>query len=144
MATQLVSLADLALFCRQQISLFHSRQLILLNGPLGVGKTQFVKECVSQLGGELPESPTFSVINQYAGSNTILFHVDLYRMISESDIESTGFWDLFREEKAIFFVEWAEKIPLADWPRRWPCQQWNLQFTKDTQVREITTLSLWG
>jgi tRNA threonylcarbamoyladenosine biosynthesis protein TsaE len=122
-----VSLAELPDFCEEIVNSFNSRQIVRLDGPLGVGKTQFVKECVKCLGGEVPDSPTFSVINSYRGGSIPIHHVDLYRLESEADIESTGFWDLFSEAQGLIFIEWAQKIPDDQWPRTW--QQMHLQIT---------------
>ena len=114
-----VTLAKLPEFCEKLKNKFSQKQLVLLNGPLGVGKTQFVKTMVSSMGGEMPDSPTFSIINQYPCANKTIYHVDLYRLESEADVESTGFWDLFCEDEALIFVEWAERIDEENWPRNW-------------------------
>lgn len=116
-----VELLQLPAFCQKLVKKFSRRQLVLLDGPLGAGKTQFVKECVALMTTQIPDSPTFSVINSYTGADRALFHVDLYRMESPEDIESTGFWDLFYEEEGLIFVEWANKVPVADWPKSWNC-----------------------
>ncbi|MBY0385229.1 tRNA (adenosine(37)-N6)-threonylcarbamoyltransferase complex ATPase subunit type 1 TsaE, partial [bacterium] len=116
---------------------FSKRQIILLDGPLGVGKTQFVKKCVEQLGAELPDSPTFSIINSYQGAELPIYHVDLYRLESEEDIESTGFWDLFREESAIIFIEWAHKISNENWPKSWDQIRLEISFTAQENERDF-------
>lgn len=90
----------------------------------------------------MPDSPTFSIINQYPCSQKTIYHVDLYRLEDESDIESTGFWDLFREEEALIFIEWAEKIPDDQWPKNWSRQNLTLSFTNKDDVRKIQTFSI--
>lgn len=137
-----VLLSDLSDFCHQIVPKFSKRQLVLLDGPLGVGKTQFVKKCVEQLGGELPDSPTFSIINSYKGASLPIYHVDLYRLESEADIESTGFWDLLREESAIIFIEWSHKIPHENWPRSWNQMQLEISFTAIENEREFKISSI--
>lgn len=134
-SVQNVSLAQLPDFCEKLLKKFSNRQLVLLDGPLGAGKTQFVKECVLLLGGEMPDSPTFSVINHYKSPKHAIYHIDLYRLDSEEDIESTGFWDLFREEQALIFVEWANKIPSADWPKSWPQYQIKITPTENANIK---------
>lgn len=131
---QTVHLNSLNDFCQRLVATLAPKQLILLDGPLGAGKTQFVKSCVSLLGGEMPESPTFSVINEYK-ANLPVWHVDLYRLESAADIESTGFWDLFSESRGVIFVEWAEKIPLDRWPLHWRKLHVQIGFSNDEKIR---------
>ncbi len=139
-SVQNVSLAQLPDFCETLLKKFSPKQLVLLDGPLGAGKTQFVKECVQLLGGEMPDSPTFSVINFYKTPKHSIYHIDLYRMESDEDIESTGFWDLFREEKALIFIEWANKVPQSDWPKTWNHCHIEITPTEtDTQKRYAVT-----
>lgn len=107
----------------------------MLDGPLGVGKTQFVKSCVELMGGEIPDSPTFSIINCYQGANIPIYHVDLYRLESDDDIESTGIWDLFREEKAVVFIEWSHKIAKENWPKSWDQIHLEISFAAKSSER---------
>jgi len=134
-----VALKDLEAFCRKLTSKFGPRQLILLDGPLGAGKTQFVKTCVKILGGDVPDSPTFAIINEYAGPQPI-FHVDLYRLTTEAEIESTGFWDLFTSAEGLIFVEWAEHVPSTSWPMSWPRINVQIDFGTSSDTR---TMKLW-
>lgn len=138
---QLVKKIDLDKFCRDLLRTFSRRQLILLKGELGAGKTTFVQECARVLGFSGAESPTFSIINEYPTSPKII-HVDLYRMQSAEDIESTGFWDLFEEEEAYLFVEWPERIPEAEWPRTWSPVMLSISRTNDEDVRQIQMMSI--
>ena len=130
-----VALQELPTFCQKFLKSLSKRHLILLSGPLGAGKTQFVKECVKILNGASAESPTFSVINQYEGPQ-LIYHVDLYRMESAADIESTGFWDLFSEE-ALIFVEWPEKVGKDHFPRSWPTTTVVIEPTSQPDKRRL-------
>lgn len=132
-----VTLAGLESFCQIVVKEFKPRQLVTLEGPLGAGKTQFVKKCVEILGGEVPDSPTFSLINEYSGASHAITHVDLYRLTSEADVESTGFWDLFREEAGLIFVEWPDRIPDSHWPRNWARLHIEIDFLKLPEERTI-------
>lgn len=116
--SQLVQRADLSLFCKKLLAEFSSRQLILLKGDLGTGKTTLVQECARHLGFDGVESPTFSIVNEYP-TRPKIYHVDLYRLETEADIESTGFWDLFTELSAYIFVEWPERVSHDQWPKSW-------------------------
>lgn len=116
--TENVSLIELSVFCAKLIKTFSKKQLILLEGELGAGKTTLVQNIARLMGFAMAESPTFSVINEYPTLPKI-YHVDLYRMESDEDIESTGFWDLFSEDGALIFVEWPSRVRSSDWPKSW-------------------------
>jgi tRNA threonylcarbamoyladenosine biosynthesis protein TsaE len=137
-----VSLQDLPQFCWEFVKKLKGRELILLSGPLGAGKTKFVKYCVQALHGgkganeALVDSPTFSIINEYGGQPPV-YHVDLYRLASADEVESTGFWDLFSVEQGIIFVEWPEQVPEKDFPVYWNTSKVKIDFTADPQVRNF-------
>jgi tRNA threonylcarbamoyladenosine biosynthesis protein TsaE len=103
--------------------------LILLDGEMGAGKTQLVKWFVEGLGGKGASSPTFAVHQSYEAPSGAIDHVDLYRMESAADLESTGFWDLFHAPKALVFVEWAGRLSDSLWPRE--IQKFHLEIAKD-------------
>ena len=84
---------------------------ILLFGELGAGKTIFTKGLAAGLGLEDPSevtSPTFTLVNQYAGRVPI-YHVDLYR-IEAGALDDLGLEDMFDEPTAAVVVEWAERL----------------------------------
>lgn len=135
-------LEDIADFCRQELATFNTRQLILLQGDLGAGKTTLIQKCVELCGVPGAESPTFSVINEYETVPKI-YHVDLYRLSDDQDIESTGFWDLFLDDTAYIFVEWSNRISDKDWPHSWSPRQWKIQKSeKGNQYRSIESTAL--
>ena len=86
--------------------------VILLDGPLGAGKTHFAQGFIRALSKKnVPvTSPSYSLVNAYKFGKKFLYHVDLYRLSSADDLESIGFWDFF-EKGNIILVEWAEKLP---------------------------------
>jgi tRNA threonylcarbamoyladenosine biosynthesis protein TsaE len=83
--------------------------VVALTGPLGSGKTVFVKGLASGLGLSRRQatSPTFSLINEYGGEPP-LFHVDLYRLEGGAEVQELGLEEYF-EGPGIVAVEWAEK-----------------------------------
>lgn len=91
--------------------------LVLLDGEMGAGKTQLVRWFVAALGGSTASSPTFAIHQSYESPKGALDHVDLYRLESAADLESTGFWDLLRASDALIFVEWAERVSHSVWPK---------------------------
>ena len=81
-----------------------------LIGDLGAGKTHFTKGFV--LGNHCDKpvtSPTFSLIHEYEGGSTPIFHFDLYRLESASELLEIG-WEDYLEMGGICIVEWADKF----------------------------------
>ena len=81
--------------------------VVLLEGPLGAGKTAFVRGLAEGLGcdPDAVSSPTFTIVQQYQGP-VALQHVDLYRLRPD-EVADLGLDDL--QEGAVIAVEWAER-----------------------------------
>jgi tRNA threonylcarbamoyladenosine biosynthesis protein TsaE len=86
-------------------------ECISLNGPLGAGKTQFVRGLAVALGADARavSSPTYVLLNVYRGGRLPLFHLDAYRVAGPDDFESIGFSELL-EQNGVVVVEWAERV----------------------------------
>ncbi len=89
--------------------------VVALRGPLGAGKTEFVKGLAAGLG--VPEdqrvaSPTFVLVREYVGRLT-LFHIDAYRLSGASDLVDLGFDDICSTPDAAVAVEWADRVHAA-------------------------------
>jgi len=84
--------------------------VIGLSGDLGAGKTQLVKGVARGLDiAARVHSPTFTLVNEYAGGRLRLFHLDLYRLESREQILSAGLEE-FLQPDGVTVVEWAGKI----------------------------------
>lgn len=91
-------------------SLIGAGDMIAFRGGLGAGKTTFTRGLALGLGmKDVVSSPTFALVNEYRGDKITLYHFDMYRISSEEDLESTGFYDYPFEENAAV-IEWSENI----------------------------------
>lgn len=103
--------------------------VLACEGPLGAGKTTFIKGLVDALGvaaADAVVSPTFTYLHIYGDcdggygqgegheeqgrSLRCLYHFDLYRLRSEEDFLSMGFDDFLEDPRAIACIEWSERI----------------------------------
>jgi tRNA threonylcarbamoyladenosine biosynthesis protein TsaE len=86
--------------------------VVLLIGNLGAGKTTLVKGIAEGLHAAREEdvsSPTFTLVHEY-GDPPLIYHVDLYRLDSEREVESLGLVDLFATGRLVL-IEWGERFP---------------------------------
>jgi tRNA threonylcarbamoyladenosine biosynthesis protein TsaE len=86
-----------------------AKQVVLLIGPLGAGKTTLAKGIVKGLGAASPDdvsSPTFTLIHEYGR----VYHIDLYRLDEPREVATLGLDDLFDRE-GIVLIEWGERFP---------------------------------
>src|SRR5437660_10153968 len=86
--------------------------MVLLSGELGAGKTTLVKGIAEGFEAARPEdvtSPTFTLIHEYRGPKVTLFHIDLYRIDTQRELETLGLDDLITEN-SVLLIEWGEKF----------------------------------
>lgn len=84
--------------------------VISLEGPLGAGKTHFVKAMATILG--LPDevtSPTFTLLQSYGSLPLLIHHCDFYRFKNEAEVFDLGLDDYFAEGLTV--IEWGNKFP---------------------------------
>jgi tRNA threonylcarbamoyladenosine biosynthesis protein TsaE len=107
---QIKSLEDTKKFAFDFAKNLQAGDVIVLDGDLGAGKTQFVKYIAHALHSEDEvQSPTFPIIIEYE-ADIPLFHFDLYRLKSANELYNVGFYD-YLESDGICFIEWGKKFP---------------------------------
>jgi tRNA threonylcarbamoyladenosine biosynthesis protein TsaE len=108
--------ADTVEVGRKLVALLNPPQLLLLRGELGTGKTTLVKGIAQALDAAEPDevtSPTFTLIHEYDGTHegkpVKLYHLDVYRLEGERQLETLGLDELLTDD-ALVFVEWGDKF----------------------------------
>lgn len=91
--------------------------VIYLHGPLGAGKTTFVRGFLRGMGFEgKVKSPTYTLVEEYEINHKKIFHFDLYRLLSANELEQIGIQEYF-SQSSICLIEWPEKgFPLLPAP----------------------------
>ena len=87
-------------------------EILLLSGPLGAGKTLFVKGICTALGIDEEDvtSPSFTLVNPYEG-RLRLYHLDLYRLDEGvSAAHAVDLDDLLSDEQSVIVIEWAQRM----------------------------------
>jgi tRNA threonylcarbamoyladenosine biosynthesis protein TsaE len=101
---------------RKLAALLAPPQLLILRGDLGAGKTTLVKGIAQALDAADPDevtSPTFTLLHEYRGARegqpVKLFHLDVYRLDGERQLETLGLDELLTPD-ALVLIEWGEKF----------------------------------
>jgi tRNA threonylcarbamoyladenosine biosynthesis protein TsaE len=100
-------------FGRTLVELLSPPKLVLLRGDLGAGKTTLVKGIAAGFEAADEEdvtSPTFTLVHEYRGPRANLYHIDLYRVDTQRELETLGLDDL-RSDGSVLLIEWGEKFP---------------------------------
>jgi tRNA threonylcarbamoyladenosine biosynthesis protein TsaE len=100
-------------FGRELATKLTAPSLVLLRGDLGAGKTTLVKGIAEGFGAATADdvtSPTFTLVHEYRGERANLYHIDLYRIDTDRELETLGLDDL-ADPESILLVEWGEKFP---------------------------------
>lgn len=143
------SLEALQSFADALIKRFAPRQLLLLDGPMGAGKTELVRAICRALGAEREaSSPTFAIHHVYLGGrdgeSIDIDHFDLFRIESVEDLESAGLWDaLAAPAPRLVLIEWPERIgeefrPLSGWH----AMRIRLEFIEGAESSRLLTETL--
>lgn len=112
-------------------------EVILLDGPLGAGKTVLVKGLAHALEIDREEvtSPSFTLVNPHQG-RLLLYHIDLYRLDEGATAaHAVDLDEILSDERAVVIIEWAER--LGRYPL--PPNVWRISIRGDgDQPRQIS------
>jgi len=85
---------------------------VALTGELGSGKTCLTQGIAHGLGVSeafAVTSPTFTILNEYPGGRTALYHMDAYRLDGTPDLFEMGY-DEYLADSGVMVIEWAERV----------------------------------
>lgn len=100
---------DTLLFAKQFASNLKVKDVVVLSGDLGSGKTKFTEGILSFFGLENEiSSPTFTIVNEYCKDKLPIYHFDVYRLEDSSEFYEIGGEEYF--ENGICILEWGELI----------------------------------
>jgi tRNA threonylcarbamoyladenosine biosynthesis protein TsaE len=109
MEIKIENLDNIRAAAREFIQNMGDAHVFAFYGKMGAGKTTFVKAICEELGvKDVITSPTFAIINEYEGDETI-YHFDFYRIKKLEEVYDMGYEDYFYSG-ALCFIEWPELI----------------------------------
>lgn len=129
--------SDIAAFASDLAMRLRTGDALLLDGPLGAGKTTLSRALIRVFmqDNDLDvQSPTFPLCLTYETPDVTIWHYDLYRLTDNADLSDLGWFEARRDGIAI--VEWPERIHAGQLYK--PYIHLKIAFTDDDNKREIT------
>ena len=107
----LKSLSDLNVVADKFLRAMRGKKVFAFFGPMGVGKTTFIKALCNELGVvEIVTSPTFALLNEYqTGEGDVIYHFYFYRIEKIEEVYDFGYEDYFYSGNYCF-IEWPDKV----------------------------------
>ena len=87
--------------------------IVFLEGEMGAGKSTFARILLSELVSDFSShgSPTFPLVQEYRASLGFpIYHIDLYRLKNEGELEDSGILHQIEEQGALALVEWPNQF----------------------------------
>lgn len=123
-------------FAKKLASKLKPKNIVVLTGELGSGKTKFVEGFLSYFGLENDiSSPTFNIVNEYKKDDINIYHFDVYRLEDSSEFYEIGGEEYF--ESGICLIEWGELIRDI-----LPKNYIHITFSKDNYNENIRILNV--
>lgn len=114
----------------------HKKDIIVLSGDLGSGKTKFVQGVLKHFGLENEiSSPTFTIVNEYNANICPIYHFDVYRLADIDEFYAMGGEEYF--ENGICLIEWGEIIEDA-----LPSNYIKITFSKNDENEDYRELNI--
>ena len=114
-------------------------EIIFLRGPIGAGKTVFVKGIAAAMGlKSSPTSASFSLMKEYKNKKHRMFHIDLFRL-EEGEVFNLGFEEMLEDEKAVILAEWPDPIR-----QMMPSDRLEMDFILKEGDERVITLKSFG
>lgn len=128
--------SDTKNFAKNLAKICKSKDIIVLTGDLGSGKTKFTEGFLSyfNLEDEI-SSPTFTIVNEYIKNDVNIYHFDVYRLEDSSEFYEIGGEEYF--DKGICIIEWGELIEDA-----LPKEYTHITFSRDEKNENIRILNI--
>ena len=124
-------------FAKKLASQLKKKDVIVLTGELGSGKTKFTEGILTYFGLENEiSSPTFTIVNEYKKDDINIYHFDVYRLEDTDEFYAMGGEEYF--ENGICLIEWGELIKDA-----LPNDYLNIIFSKDIENENIRILNIY-
>lgn len=128
--------ADTKNFAKSLAKILKPKDIVVLTGELGSGKTKFVEGFLSYFGLENEiSSPTFTIVNEYKNNDINIYHFDVYRLADSSEFYEIGGDEYF--DTGICLIEWGELIEDA-----LPSNYIHITFTKNKNKENSRILNI--
>lgn len=128
--------ADTKNFAKSLAKILKPKDIVVLTGELGSGKTKFVEGFLSYFGLENEiSSPTFTIVNEYKNNDINIYHFDVYRLADSSEFYEIGGDEYF--DTGICLIEWGELIEDA-----LPSNYIHITFTKNENEENLRILDI--
>lgn len=127
---------DTLTFAKKFARKLNKKDIIVLSGDLGSGKTKFTEGILSFFGLENEiSSPTFTIVNEYCKDDIKIYHFDVYRLEDSSEFYEIGGDEYY--ENGICIIEWGEIIEDA-----LPADYIKIDFSRNLEDENSRTLNI--
>ena len=95
------------------VSRLGTRDVVLLDGEMGAGKSTLARAILRSVGVDQPPegSPTFALVHEYSSPKGAIAHMDLFRIRAEEELDESGITAIVWERNMVSLVEWASLWP---------------------------------